>query len=195
MTALSHQMQARMTVRLNELRGKVMTQMKGAGERIKSRPSLPGDKSLEKVSNHLIMKQNDDGATILGAAIGIPGLDGIAETAIDVATELYGDRKAVHERPQDRTALSPKAEACIRDQNEQDLKLFQSLDEKLNFLDSAISCGSVWAMIDTQTDELFIIDDIETPKYIMDKKPEISEEGLSFFASLQANRAVGMHLN
>lgn len=195
MTALANQMQEKMTVRLNELRGKVIGQMTSTGERIKSRPAVKGDDSFQKIQTHQVMQKNDDGATILGAVIGVPGLDPIVEAAVDVAIDAFSDRKATRERPQDLIALSPKQEAQIREKNEDDMKLFQALDEKLNFLNSAISCGNTWAMIDTITNDIQIIEGIGTPKHVMGKKPEQpTEEHISYIASIEANRAVGIHL-
>tara|TARA_B100001750_G_C15515388_1_gene606712 strand:+ start:731 stop:1318 length:588 start_codon:yes stop_codon:yes gene_type:complete len=194
MTALSNQMHEKMTVRLNELRGKVITKMTGTGERIKSRPSLPGDNALKEISTHQVMQRNDDGATILGAAIGIPGLDPIVEAAIDVGTDMFADRKAVHERPQDKMTLTPKQQRQIREKNDEDLKVFQALDENLNFLNTAMSCGNIWAMIDPQTNDIQVIEGMDTPKHVMTANNEPSEEHINHIAVMSANKAVGIHL-
>jgi hypothetical protein len=141
MTQLSQQMQEKMTLVLSELRTKTIARMTETGERIRRRPQLQGDDSLQKIQHHPLMVQNDDGATIMNAAIGIPGLSMEMDAALDVAETLYGDRKATYARPQDEVRYTPRQERDIRDKNRMDLALFMDLDDKLNTLNTYIAQG------------------------------------------------------
>lgn len=202
MTALTNQMQDKMTIRLNELRQKVIGQMTSTGERIKKRPSLPGDEALQKVSNHDVMKQDDDGFQVLSAAIGLPGLGETAGTMVDVGIDLYADRKATRERPQDRIELSPKQERQIREQNAADLHIFMELDEKLTFLNSAIASGDVVGLAVSNGDTLYtfteqeaIAQGLSIPKANMQGSPDKykpSDEFIAYHANMQANRLSGI---
>lgn len=165
--ALNTEMQAKMTMRLTELRNRIMSKMTSAGERIMARPQLKGDDSLSKIQSHQVMQKNEDGAMIVGFSMGVPGLSGAAETMADVAIELYGDRRATHMRPQDDMEYSMKSEAQIREDNERDLALFMNLNYKLDIVTGALASGSLWALLDQNTGELNILDQdctISAPK-------------------------------
>lgn len=183
MSTLSQQMHQRMTLRLSELRQQVLGQMVVTGERIKKRPAV--DDSYSQIKSHAVMQKNDDGATVLGFVVGVPGLNETMNATVDVATEIYGDRKAVHERPQDQKPLSAKQERQIRDLNRMDLKLFKDLDEKLELLSTAMSCGHHWGYID-KTGELQMLETPVQPVFEPTIKP-INENG--FFASLTPQRS------
>lgn len=191
MTQLSQQMQGKMTLVLNELRGKTIARMTEAGERIKKRPALKGDDSFKKVQSHQVMQKNDDGAMILSAAIGVPGLSETADAALDVAEQLYGDRKATHERPQDKMEFTPKQEAKIRDENAQDLAQFQDLDNKLNTLNTYISQGYTFGL--DWNGELIPWEQIEDPKHTMKMNPveemKLRAEGLDFAPAMMKPRS------
>jgi hypothetical protein len=163
MTTLSNQMQAKMTMRLHELRQKTLARMGETGERIKNRPQLKGDNSFSKIKHHPVMQRDDDGAMIMSFAMGIPGLNGMIETVADVALEMYGDRKATHDRPQDRKLYTPKQEASIRDGNRQDLALFMDLDDKLNTLNTYIAQGYTLGL--DWNGELIPYDEIDMPTF------------------------------
>ncbi len=187
MTALSQQMQGKMTLVLNDLRHKTLARMTERGERIKNRPAV--DDSFKQIQSHQVMQKNDDGATILGAAIGIPGLEGVAESVADVAIELYGDRKATFARPQDDEELSPKQKLKIREENRMDLEVFQNLDDKLNTLNTYIAQGYKLGL--DWNGELIPWEEIDTPKQTMKITPE---EELGLRAD-NLNHAPAMNLN
>ncbi|PCI00796.1 MAG: hypothetical protein COB76_02745 [Alphaproteobacteria bacterium] len=135
------QLQAQMTVSLNELRAKTATQMIEALDRIEQRPRIKGDGALPTLAGDSRLNRDTSGGMLIGAAMGIPGLSGMTEAAIDIGAELFGSRKATRARPQDNNVLSIKEMATIRDKNKQDIQLFASLGEKLNLLDTYISSG------------------------------------------------------
>ena len=165
--ALNSQMQAKMTMRLTELRGRIMSQMTAAGERIQQRPQLEGDNTWSKIQSHQVMQKNEDGAMVIGFAMGVPGLSGAMETVTDVALELYGDRRATYMRPQDDKEYSVKAEAQIREDNDRDYTLFMNLNTKLDIVNGALASGNIWALLDKDTGDLNILDQdctISAPK-------------------------------
>jgi len=194
MSALSNQMQGKMTLILNDLRGKTVARMTEAGERIKKRPALKGDDSFKKVQSHQVMQKNDDGAMMLSAAIGIPGLSEGVDAALDIGEQLYGDRKATHARPQDEATYSPKQESMIRDQNAQDLALFEGLDDKLNTLNTYISQGYTLGL--DWNGELIPWEQIEGPKHTMKMNPveemALRAEALDFMPSMAKKPAPSM---
>jgi len=194
MSGLSQQMQGKMTLVLNDLRQKTVARMTEAGERIKKRPALKGDDSFTKVQSHQVMQKNDDGAMILSAAIGIPGLSETADAAMDVAEQLYGDRKATHERPQDKMEFTPKQEAKIRDANAQDLALFEGLGDKLNTLNTYIAQGYTLGL--DWNGELIPWEQIEDPKHTMKIDPveemKLRAEGLDFIPTAMKPKSFAM---
>ena len=194
MSGLSQQMQGKMTLVLNDLRQKTVARMTEAGERIKKRPALKGDDSFTKVQFHQVMQKNDDGAMILSAAIGIPGLSETADAAMDVAEQLYGDRKATHERPQDKMEFTPKQEAKIRDANAQDLALFEGLGDKLNTLNTYIAQGYTLGL--DWNGELIPWEQIEDPKHTMKIDPveemKLRAEGLDFIPTAMKPKSFAM---
>lgn len=141
------QLQAQMTVCLNEMRAKVAGQMIGALERMEKRPKLKGDKSLPTIGGDPRLSKDESGSMIMGSVIGVPGMSSTMDAMIDVGVELYDSRKAAFARPQDNQKLSFKQMASIREQNKQDLGVYAMLGEKLNLLDTYISSGYSKAMI------------------------------------------------
>jgi len=191
MSNLSQQMQEKMTLRLHELRQKTMARMGEAGERIRKRPQLKDDKSLKTIQHHPLMVQNDDGAMIMSAAIGIPGLDATTDAAIDVAEQLYSDRKAAHARPQDDEDYSPTQARDIRIANQQDLALFQDLDDKLNTLNTYIAQGYTLGL--NWNGELVPYEDMKSPAFTMKLDPveemKARAEGLDYLPRPQQKAA------
>lgn len=135
------QLQAQMTVTLNEIRGKIAGEMINIYEEMESRPRLKGDKSLPSLAGDKRLHRDDSGSIILSAAMGVPGMSQIMNTVMDVGLELYGSRKSTFARPQDKKPLSIKQIATIREKNRQSVAILASLGEKLDLLDTYIASG------------------------------------------------------
>ncbi len=190
MTALSNQMQEKMTLCLNQLRQEVITKMQGAGERIKQRPAVKGDDSLRQVSGHPVMQDDGMGDLLTTALSPVPGLSDIVEAGIDIATTTYDEMNA-GKRPQDEVELSPRQEAQIRVANEIDVRQFHSLQVKLFELEGALASGCVYGMLCEESGDMKFIDvDCKVDMH----KPEdrTHQPTLAFIA--QMTRPLGMHV-
>lgn len=183
MSNLSNQMQQRMNnqltgMRVDQMIGNIKSKMVATGERIEKRPVLEGDNSLEQTRNNDVMVQSRDssGATIIGAAAGVPGLSNVADAAMTVGEEMASNRNSTFERPQDSIEFTPKQEADIKDSNKQDLQLFNSLDAQLLQLQSFQSCGVTHIRIDTQQNTIFPWEETGTPSHKRKLTPEEEAE-------------------
>lgn len=176
MSALTNQMQTAMNERFTIKRLDVMMQqVKGAmidaANRIEKRPSLKGCDALQKTQSHALIRQNkdDSGFNIMQMAVGGGSL---ISTALDVATDMYANRKETRVRLQDIEPLTPKQELAIRDSNRNDLELFFNMEQKLLELATYQSCGVTDIRIDRDTNVIYPWEAMETPKFNKKLTPE-----------------------
>jgi hypothetical protein len=87
------------------------------------------------------LNRDEDGMTVAGAVMGVPGVSGVAETVMDVGMELYGSRKATYERPQDDSPLSFREIRAIQDLNNRDIHEFSKLSTELDMIDVYLASG------------------------------------------------------
>jgi len=138
------QLQAQMTVCLDTLRGQIASKMIHTLDEMGKRPKIQGSDDLPSVSSDSRLNRNEDGMTMIGATMGVPGLSGTMETVADVGVELWDSRKM--KRPQDDNILSFREIRSIQEQNERDMAVYAQLGEELDLLDVYLASGHTHGM-------------------------------------------------
>lgn len=138
------QLQAQMTVCLDTLRGQIASKMIHTLDEMGKRPRIQGADDLPSVSSDSRLNRNEDGMSIIGATMGIPGLSDTMEAAVDAGVELWDSRKA--SRPQDEQVLSFREIRSIQEQNDKDMAVYAQLGEQLDLLDVYLASGHTHGM-------------------------------------------------
>jgi hypothetical protein len=182
------------TLRVDEMVQQVERQMCAAAERIEKRPSVDGCDALKKTQSHSVVLRNkdDSGFQLMQMATGAGSM---ASMAADVAVDTYANRKATRARPQDKKQLSPKQKNNIKHDNQTDLRLFQSLEQRVLELYAFKSCGVENVRLDKKSDRITPLEDMGTPQF--DKKLTVEEQQelaktLNFTNSPPAPRKMAM---
>ena len=182
MSEITSAMQAEMNQRLSAIRisdaiGKLEGQMAAAVDRIEQRPSFSGCDALKKTESfrNNLKNQRDSAfetVSMVAGGIAMGGMT-IMGSAADMAVDTIANRRSTKAPVHLTKKFSPKQESEIREKNQQDLRLFAALQERLGGLHAFQSCGVTH--IDIQKDDSVrpSADNIKMPK--LDRKLSAEE--------------------
>jgi hypothetical protein len=123
------QLQAQMTVSLDNLRQSIAIKMIGKIKDMQARPTVKGSDELPKLGQDSRLHNDDTGSLLMSAAAGLPGLSGAADVVLDMAVDSH-DAHQAQKRTQDNQVLTFKQIRTIQQDNARDMAEFQKMEEE-----------------------------------------------------------------